>query len=166
MKVTKYKKAEKEGYLIASFSVAYQVPRYGTMFCNDIQLFQKDGRRWIAFPQRKYEKDGEVQFFAYTGCTDRLGAEAFRSDALDAIELFCIEAQIDIPENKIKPKLFPNEKFNFGEMENTVHVDNVYIPINAQKPHQNASNEVNPYSINALHISQPEAKEMQVSLPF
>ncbi len=108
MKVTKYRKAEKEGYLLSSFGVVFETS-YGEFFVNNIRLFQKDGHRWISFPDRKYEKDGEVQFFPECGMVNRNGLDAFRRGAIDAIEKFCVEAQISLPERSVAELQYKDE---------------------------------------------------------
>jgi hypothetical protein len=53
------------------------VPKWGVEI-NGITLLQKDGRRWISFPSKQYEKDGEKKYMPY-----------FRFPNADHYNLFC-----------------------------------------------------------------------------
>lgn len=53
------------------------VPKWGIEI-HGITLHQKDGKRWINFPSRQYEKDGEKKYMPY-----------FRFPNKDHYSLFC-----------------------------------------------------------------------------
>lgn len=97
MEVTKFVKSQKEGALIAFFNLKYNVKieAYGslivaTQYVNDMKLFQKNGRKWVSFPDKRYEKDGQPQYIPYLGFVER--NDEFVSAVLKAIDDFCIKA--------------------------------------------------------------------------
>lgn len=51
-----------------------------------ISLNQKDGRKWITFPSKSYEKDGEKKFLPYFRIKDKGHYEQFCKNAIEAIE--------------------------------------------------------------------------------
>lgn len=64
------------------------VPKWG-LEINDITLFMKDGRKWISFPCRMYEKDGEKKYFPYIRFKNKDHSVAFQNKVLDALDKFC-----------------------------------------------------------------------------
>ncbi len=95
MEITKYQKAKEGMALIAFISIAYdnevhlpggrsiRKPRY----INNIKVFQKNGRRWIAEPDQKYEKDGETKYAPYCGFTER--CDDFSDEVVKALDVYC-----------------------------------------------------------------------------
>ena len=61
MEIVNYKEI-KRGHLIASFDVTMPEWDLGIHEC---KLFEKDGRKWIGFPSRQYEMNGEKKYFEY-----------------------------------------------------------------------------------------------------
>jgi hypothetical protein len=90
MKVTKYRSAEKSGHLVGYFNIIFKSPWGGGFFINDMKLWMKDGRRWVSFPDRKYENEhGETKYFPYCGFSQREVSDKFQEEAIKAIEEFC-----------------------------------------------------------------------------
>jgi hypothetical protein len=86
MKITKYRKCDKEGSLLGYFSMTY-VDSYGERFINDMKLFRnRDGHQFIVHPDRSYQtEDGQTKFAAYTGYTERAFSDKFQIDVLKAL---------------------------------------------------------------------------------
>ena len=51
-----------------------------------IQLFQKNGKRWINFPSRTYEKEGEKKYLPYLRFKESIHFEEFSKQVMVAIE--------------------------------------------------------------------------------
>lgn len=52
------------------------VPKMGLEF-RDCAVMKKDGERWISFPARSYEKDGEKRYKGYVKFREQEHAQAF-----------------------------------------------------------------------------------------
>lgn len=59
-------------------------------FINDISVFQKEGRRWISFPSRPYEVDGEKKYFPNVGFETREFKDAFQEKFLEALDAWML----------------------------------------------------------------------------
>ena len=57
--ITRFAKQEKP-VLKAFFSI--KIPQYAGLCINDLSYFQKGNSRWISYPQKPYEKDGEKKY--------------------------------------------------------------------------------------------------------
>ena len=57
--ITRFTKQEKP-VLKAFFSI--QIPQYAGLCVNDLAYFEKGDQRWISYPQKPYEKDGEKKY--------------------------------------------------------------------------------------------------------
>lgn len=68
----------------ASFTVTVQ--KWGGFQIRNCILFRKDGKSWIGYPSREYEKDGKKAFFAFVGFNDREMADAFQDKIFDALK--------------------------------------------------------------------------------
>ncbi|MFO7745451.1 MAG: hypothetical protein R6V36_08710 [Psychroflexus sp.] len=51
-----------------------------------ISLHQKNGKRWISFPAKQYEKDGQTKYMPYFRFPDKNLYERFCAMAKEAIE--------------------------------------------------------------------------------
>jgi DNA-binding cell septation regulator SpoVG len=83
MQITKYKPHVK-GSLLGFFDI--KVPKWGGFVIHGCKLFQKNGHRWIAFPAREVEQDGETKFFSHCRFESKETMLAFTSEALKAID--------------------------------------------------------------------------------
>lgn len=100
MKVTKYRKADKLGSLVGYFSIIFKSPWGGGMFINDMKLWMKDGRRWVSFPDRKYENEhGETKYVPYCGFSDREASDKMQDEVLKAIDEFCTKQATSVKEH-------------------------------------------------------------------
>lgn len=57
--ITRFNRQEKP-ILKAFFSI--QIPEYAGLCINDLAYFEKGEQRWISYPQKPYEKDGEKKY--------------------------------------------------------------------------------------------------------
>lgn len=83
MKVLEYKQINK-GSLLGSMSMQFE--EWGGLIIRDITLFQKDGRRWLSFPSRAYEKEGKTEYFQYVRFEDKVKHEEWQQKALRALQ--------------------------------------------------------------------------------
>ncbi len=88
--VTKYR-AMQESSLKAYFSIT--IDKWGDFFIKDMKLFEKNGHKFVNFPDQKYEKDGETKYSPYCGFAKREIKEAFEKEVLKAIEVFLSQSQ-------------------------------------------------------------------------
>lgn len=76
MKIIQYKPVDKgatKGY------ITLFVPKWELTIYN-ITLYEKDGKMWISFPSKSYEKDGQTKWFSFMRfekpeMMDKFGAE-------------------------------------------------------------------------------------------
>lgn len=82
--ILRYTPLEK-GSLQGFFSL--KIAKWGQFVINDMRYFAKEGgARWIAFPQRQYEKDGEKKYAPYCKFEDRGMEHAFGDQVLKALD--------------------------------------------------------------------------------
>lgn len=62
MKIIQYKPVGKAPTL--GF-ISVVVPEWNNLTIYNITHFSKDGREWISFPCKTYEKDGQTKYFSY-----------------------------------------------------------------------------------------------------
>jgi hypothetical protein len=63
-------------------------------------LFQKDGRRWINFPQKETTDEmGVKKYFSHLRFRDKAHMEAFSKVAIEAIDKFCMEKHANKPQD-------------------------------------------------------------------
>lgn len=75
-------------------SIALKIPtQWGELIIYDISVFMKDGNRWISFPSKTYEKEGEKKYFQYNRFENRENSDAFQKDVLKHLDAF-IEKQV------------------------------------------------------------------------
>lgn len=85
MRVLEYKQINK-GALVGSMNMQFE--EWGGLIIRDITLFQKDGKRWLAFPSRSYEKEGKTEYFQYVRFEDKTKHEQWQQKALKALQDF------------------------------------------------------------------------------
>ena len=64
---------------------------------NSCKMFQKNGHRWVSFPDQSYEKDGEKKYSPYIWFEDKKVASAFSDAAVKAIDDFCSQQSPPMP---------------------------------------------------------------------
>jgi len=72
-----------KGVVKGSFKV--RIPSLSLMI-NDCLLFEKDGRQWIKLPQKKVEKDGEINYYSHMWFDDKSIGNAFERAVLEHIK--------------------------------------------------------------------------------
>lgn len=93
MKILKFRSLDNQSAMKATFSVAFEV-KVGTMplpveiMINDCRLFEKNDSKWVALPQRQYEKDGEKRYAPYISCTLLSDLKGFQAAVLEAVEAY------------------------------------------------------------------------------
>lgn len=75
-------KVIKKGFLEASLDVT--VPEWG-LEIKEIKLFSKEGRQWLGYPSREYEKDGKKSYFSYIKFSSFEIEEDFQESVIDSI---------------------------------------------------------------------------------
>lgn len=75
-------KVIKKGFLEASLDVT--VPEWG-LEIREIKLFSKEGRQWLSFPSREYEKDGKKTYFSYVKFSSIEIEQDFQRSVIDSI---------------------------------------------------------------------------------
>jgi len=89
IKITKFTKRENDSSLKAYFNIV--VEKWGNFYINDMKLFEKNGSRFVTFPDKEYTKDGEKKYAANCGFTERNVSTSFQNNVLKAIDEFCMQ---------------------------------------------------------------------------
>ncbi len=82
MKILKYKANETPSALKGSFSL--ELPT--GMVINDCRYFVKADSRWIAMPQRQYEKDGEKRYYNLVTFNTPTEIKEFNGKVLEVLD--------------------------------------------------------------------------------
>lgn len=85
MEIKNYKAINKNT-LIANFSLL--IPKWGNFIIREIAYFKKDNKRWISFPCRIYEKDGEKKYFPYMAFGEDSTFKTFQEKVLALLDEF------------------------------------------------------------------------------
>ncbi len=94
MEITEYKAINKGG-LLGKFNL--KVLKWGPLIIREMLLMTKDNRKFISFPSKPYEKDGQKKFFNYLVFENRETSDRFQEKALHTLENYFAlhpEAQI------------------------------------------------------------------------
>jgi len=83
MKVLEYKQINK-GAVLGSMNI--QMDEWNDVIIRDIVLFQKDGKRWLSFPSRSYEKEGKREYFHYIRFEDKAKHDEWQQKGLKALQ--------------------------------------------------------------------------------
>ena len=81
---TQFKEMNKGSLL--GFANIY-IPKWGIEVYG-ISLFQKGDRKWVSFPSREYEKDGEKKYLSHLKFRERGHMDLFGERVIKAVELF------------------------------------------------------------------------------
>lgn len=92
MKVLEYKQINK-GSLLGSMSIQFE--EWGGLIIRDITLFQKDGKRWLSFPARAYEKEGKTEYFQYVRFEDKAKHDEWQQKALKSLQDYVNQVRQD-----------------------------------------------------------------------
>jgi len=83
IEITHYKAVNRNS-LLATFSI--KVQKWGDAIIRDMNLFQKGNQKWISFPSRAYEVDGQKKYFSYFGFVDIEMQKKFLEKVMEALE--------------------------------------------------------------------------------
>ncbi len=61
--IENYRKCMKESVKVATFSIKF--PDWFGLTIKDMNYFVKGNNRWISFPQKMFEVDGEKKYFSF-----------------------------------------------------------------------------------------------------
>jgi len=102
-----------------------QFEEWGGLIIRDITLFQKDGRRWLSFPSRAYEKDGKTEYFQYVRFEDKIKHEGWQQKALKALEEYANQPHPSVHSQQVG-------KVDHGQLKGTQFIP----PPSNLHPHQ------------------------------
>jgi DNA-binding cell septation regulator SpoVG len=85
IEVIHFKKVEKN--TLKGF-ISVKVPKWGDFVISDILYFQKDAQRWISFPSKTVEKDGEKKFYPYNHFKNSANMKLFQEKVFEALDKY------------------------------------------------------------------------------
>lgn len=100
IEVIKYRPIDK-GFLKGFISI--YIPKWDFEI-HSLQLFEKSGRRWLSFPSRSYEDQGETKYFPFMRFKSKEITEKFNQKVLEALSKY-----LRMHENEHTRKLTPND---------------------------------------------------------
>lgn len=74
-------------YLKAKFSIKLPIGN-NKMIIKDMSCFKKDNSRWITFPTRPYEKDGQKKYYNFIMLDDPQQQNELNAEILNALDKF------------------------------------------------------------------------------
>jgi len=83
IEITKYTRIGK-GSIVGKFDII--IPKWGGFYIRDMILFQKGNAKWIGFPSKQYESEGQKKYFNYNGFKENTMLDAFQSQVMKALE--------------------------------------------------------------------------------
>lgn len=107
VKISSYRPAKK-GFCLGF--VSFTIEKY-FMFFNDVAIFEKNGNKWLNFPSRKYEVDGETKYMSYCGFTSKEVKVKFEKTFFQALDKY-------IAENPSKPTELASKERSEDEEDN------------------------------------------------
>ena len=66
-------------------TINIKVKSFGLIF-NEVNVFSKDGKRWISLPQKIYEEKGEKKYFPLIKFEDKSTSDKFSESVLNALD--------------------------------------------------------------------------------
>lgn len=87
--VTRFSKIAGSGALMGFLSITFPIPGCPNFFVNDMKLFQSNGKRYVKFPDKPYEKDGETKYFPQCGFVERF--DEFSDMVVKALDEYCMK---------------------------------------------------------------------------
>jgi hypothetical protein len=99
MEITKYKEINKNS-LQGTFTL--KIPKWGDFLIHEMTYFKKDSNRWVSFPSRGYEKDGEKKYYSYCFFEDPAVLKSFSNKVLAALDIYfeTHKAEMQIPSSR------------------------------------------------------------------
>lgn len=111
MKIIQYKPVDKgatKGY------ITLFVPKWELTIYN-ITLYEKDGKMWISFPSKSYEKDGQTKWFSFMRFEKPEQMEAFSAQVINAWKGYQPKAPSALkPQAPMQRAPAPVEDYNDG----------------------------------------------------
>jgi hypothetical protein len=107
IEIVNYKPSEHQ-YRKGSFSI--KIPKWGNFLIHELSYFKKGDQRWITFPSRAYEKDGEKKYFPFNSFEDALMKKSFQEKVLGALDKYLATNGQDNPK---QADFFSDEKIPF-----------------------------------------------------
>jgi len=68
--------------------LSIEIQKWGNFIINEISYFKKDDQRWISFPSKPYEKDGEKKYFPLNRFKESSMAKSFQEKVLEALDKY------------------------------------------------------------------------------
>ncbi len=84
MEILNLKEVNK-GALVCFFGI--KLPKWGNFIINDCAYMSKDGKRWISFPQKKVEVNGETKYYPYNKFEERDMQDKFMEQVMKLVEM-------------------------------------------------------------------------------
>lgn len=81
--ITQYKQVGK-GCLIGKFSI--RVQKWGGFIIRDMAYFQQGHKRWIGFPCRQFEVEGEKKYISFNSFEDGKTGKLFQDEVLKSLD--------------------------------------------------------------------------------
>lgn len=75
-----------KGNLIGFVNI--KIPKWGNFIIKDISLFEKNEGRWLNFPSRSYEENGEKKYSYYNCFEDQTMKSNFDHEVFKALDLY------------------------------------------------------------------------------
>lgn len=97
MEIVKFREMQK-GTLLGFFSL--KLPKWGNLIINDLSLFSKNGHRWISFPARQYESNGEKKYASYLIFEEKETMVKFQDEVLKALDKHLAQQQPQPPKQE------------------------------------------------------------------
>lgn len=85
IEIIQYKPINK-GSLQGTFSIC--VEKWGNLVIRDMGYFKKENNRWITFPAKMWEKDGEKKYMVYLNFKETNTMKNFQEKVLQQLDLF------------------------------------------------------------------------------
>jgi len=85
LEIQNYKHLGK-GYLQGTCDI--KIPLWGNFIIYGISIFEKDGKKWISFPSREYEKEGQKKWFQHCRFESENMSEAFRNEFFKELDKY------------------------------------------------------------------------------
>jgi hypothetical protein len=82
MLITNFKHINKSA-LIGTFDLV--IPKWGNFVIREMCYFQKGAQKWVSFPSKQYEKDGQKKYYPYNAFQDKATLDAFMHKVLEAV---------------------------------------------------------------------------------
>ena len=129
LEIQNYKDVKK-GCLLGTCDI--KLPLWGNFIIYGITIWEKDNKRWISFPSKEYEKEGQKKYFQHCRFENENMTEAFRKEFFKELEKYQKAnnpSVFDMPEKQTpNPKSSPGIPTSSGNKALNVQYDIQNIP--------------------------------------